>query len=99
EPARGRRTTYAGRRCASPSQNRRSIVARSPSAAFQRPVSRCKANPARDQGQVEQAERDAIPRCHLADLAERDVDRPGAVGRLGSLLEVENLSTNETDRQ
>ena len=64
----------------------------------QRPVSRCKANPARDQGQVEQAERDAIPRCDLAGLAQRDVDRPCVVGGLGLLLEVENLSTDESDR-
>ena len=64
----------------------------------QRAVSRCKANPARDQGQVEQAERNAIPRRHLADVAASDVARPSAVGWLGLLPEVEDLSTDESDR-
>jgi hypothetical protein len=34
----------------------------------------------------------------LPNLAQRDVDRPCVVGGLGLLLEVENLSTDESDR-
>src|SRR6266478_4585168 len=40
----------------------------------------------------------AIPRRHLADVAASDVARPSAVGWLGLLPEVEDLSTDESDR-
>src|SRR5215471_2212360 len=53
-----------------------------------RAVSRCKANPLRGEGQVAQAERNAMHRCNHADVAASDVAHPFAVGRLGLLLEV-----------
>src|SRR5262249_17803644 len=61
----------------------------------QRPVLRRKADPARDQGQIEQARRDAIVRSVVADVAARKFCRSQA--RI--LMEIEHLSTQEPGRQ